>query len=211
MIGCACSDYCFDAENAFDFLARIQSTHTDYSRTINLTYRELVQQIVVESRLTPDTLTFCSGLTTLDLFTLISCTSRSPSDLPLFLVFTRDLGIHSMIFCQQSSLSLTEASVRMFQTAVQNWLDIWNLRAPDPHILTSKSRCSDDEDMPRSSTFTRHAREYASLATAKLAIFLRNEKRRSTSALASETILLTFEPYNIANIVHEALALGSCF
>ncbi|KIW38038.1 hypothetical protein, variant 4 [Exophiala oligosperma] len=193
-IGCACSDYCFEAENAFDFLARVQSTHADYRRTVHLSYRELVQQVVLESRLTPETMTLGSGLTTLDLFTVISC-------------------IHSMIFCQQSSLSLTPASVRTFQTTVQNWFDAWNLRAPDLLHASTTSTITPRSNRPRSSSFTRHAGEYASLAMAKLAIFLRNHGTKSAACVApvNEKALLDFNPENVANIVHEALALGQCF
>lgn len=99
-IGCACSDYCFEAENAFDFLARVQSTHADYRRTVHLSYRELVQQVLLESRLTPETMTLGSGLTTLDLFTVISCMFlvSLPSVIclhPLEVKLTRPLPRHS--------------------------------------------------------------------------------------------------------------------
>lgn len=48
---------------------------------------------------------------------------------------------------------------------------------------------------------------------AKLAIFLRNHGTKSAACVApvNEKALLDFNPENVANIVHEALALGQCF
>lgn len=110
-------------------------------------------------------------------------------------------GIHSMISCQQMSLSLFPSSVKVFQQGLNNWLQIWRARSIDSNNSAVLQLKEVENTLQKVGGFTRHAIEYHALAESKLNILIDN------IGATPRILALSAESADVAEVVHLALGL----
>jgi hypothetical protein len=181
-----CSEQLFQAINAEDLRSTIRENQIDCTEASELSVCQLVQALVqqVEIRGLFDVL---KSLTAVNLFTLISGKSFPPQRIR-YGKLTFKQAIHSVIYCQQTSFCLNASTLSTLRISLENWLEAWKVRKTLSDSRINKNSSLLESPSVQVEGFSRHAREYHSLACAKLDRLEKDMKEATVRKLNKSSI-----------------------